>query len=119
VRDVAEDIERNRIYIPLEDLERFAVTEKMLRTGEINEEVRALLAFEIERARDYIREGEKLIDHLPRHARGCPMLLAAIYSRILDRIEMKGYDVFSARVSLSTKEKLILTFRTWVRAFLR
>lgn len=119
VRDVAEDIERNRIYIPLEDLERFAVTEKMLRTGETNEEVRALLAFEIERARSYIREGEKLIDHLPRHARGCPMLLAAIYSRILDRIETKGYDVFSARVSLSTKEKLILTFRTWVRAFLR
>ena len=47
------------------------------------------------------------------------MLLAAIYSRILDRIETKGYDVFSARVSLSTREKLILTFRTWVRAFLR
>ena len=119
VRDVAEDIERNRIYIPLEDLERFAVTEKMLRIGEINEEVRALLAFEIERARGYIREGEKLIAHLPRHARGCPMLLAAIYSCILDRIETKGYDVFSARVSLSTREKLILTFRTWVRAFLR
>lgn len=119
VRDVAEDIERNRIYIPLEDLERFSVTEKMLRTGETNEEVRALLAFEIERARGYIREGKKLIDYLPRHARSCLMLLAAIYSRILDRIETKGYDVFSARVALSTREKLILTFRTWVRAFLR
>ncbi len=119
VRDVAEDIERNRIYIPLEDLERFAVTEEMLRTGETNEDVRALLAFEIERARGYIRKGERLIDHLPRHARGCLMLLAAIYSRILDRIETKDYDVFSVRVSLSTREKLILTLRTWIRAFLQ
>ncbi len=119
VRDVAEDIERNRIYIPLEDLERFAVTEEMLRIGETNEEVRALLSFEIERARGYIRKGERLIDHLPRHARGCLMLLAAIYSRILDRIETKDYDVFSVRVSLSTREKLILTLRTWIRAFLR
>jgi phytoene synthase len=116
---VAEDIRRDRIYLPREDLERFGVTEEMLRTGETNEEVCSLLAFEIERARSYIHEGEKLLEHLPRHARGCPSLLGAIYSRILTRTEERGYDVFTGRVSLSTREKLTMTLHTWVRAFLR
>jgi phytoene synthase len=119
VRDVAEDMHRERVYIPGEDLEHFGVTEEMLRASEATEKVQALLAFEIERARGYLYEGKKLLPYLPRHARRCPMLLSSLYSRILDRIEAKGYDVFSSRVSLSTAEKLILTFRTWVQAFLR
>lgn len=119
VRDVAEDMHRERVYIPGEDLEHFGVTEEMLRASVTNEKVRALLAFEIERARGYLYEGEKLLAYLPHHARGCPMFLSAIYSRILKRIEEQGYDVFSSRVSLSTREKLALTLRTWIRAFLR
>jgi len=119
VRDVAEDMHRERVYIPGEDLERFSVTEEMLRASVANEKVRALLAFEVERARGYLQEGKGLLTHLPRHSRGCPALLAALYSRILDRIEERDYDVFSSRVSLSTREKLALTLRAWVRAFLR
>jgi len=119
VRDVAEDIERDRIYIPLEDLKRFNLAEEDLKEGRMNEHMRALLAFEIERARDYLGEGRKLLTYLPRHARGCPSLLAEIYSRVLDLIEERDYDVLSSRVSLPTREKLILTLRTWVRAGLR
>lgn len=119
VRDIAEDIARDRIYLPQEDLVRFGVTEKMLRNGEMNKEVHALLSFEIERAWQYMTEGGSLLDHLPRHARSCPMLLISLYSRILDRIEARGCDVFSSRILLSTSEKLILMLRTWIRALLR
>lgn len=119
VRDVAEDIARNRIYLPQEDLERFGVSEANLRERKAAETLRGLVAFESARAREYLREGERLLARLPRRSRGCPALLAAIYSRILNHIEANNYDVFAVRVSLSTLEKVWLMLRTWVKALLQ
>lgn len=119
VRDVTEDIERDRVYLPKEDLKRFGVCEEDLQAGRLSGRMRALLAFEVERARDYLREGEKLLPYLPRRARGCPALLSGIYSRILERIEERDYDVFSSRIFLPSAEKLSLTLRTFGRAVLR
>ncbi len=119
VRDVAEDIARNRIYLPQEDLERFGVLKEDLRKPEVPEALRALVAFESARAREYLYEGEKLLTRLPRRSRGCPALLAAIYSRILDKIEDNNFDVLTSRTSLSTCEKVWLMLRTWVKALLR
>ncbi len=58
IRDVREDAERGRIYLPLEDLQRFGVTEAELLDGVYNDRFRALMAFEAERARDFYREAE-------------------------------------------------------------
>jgi phytoene synthase len=119
VRDIAEDLTRDRVYLPQEDLERFGVYEQDLRKSKASEALRALVAFESARAREYLCEGEKLLAYLPRRSRGCPALLAAIYSRILNRIEDNNYDVLASRTSLSTCEKVWLMLYTWVKTLLR
>ena len=119
VRDVAEDIARDRVYLPEEDLKRFDVVEEGLRKKESSQALRRLVVFESERAREYLCEGGRLLVHLPRRSRGCPALLAATYSRILDKIEAKDYDVLTSRTSLSVCEKLALMGRTWGRTFLQ
>jgi phytoene synthase len=111
VRDVAEDIDRGRIYIPLEELNRFGVSEDELSEKKLSAGIRAMLAFEVERAREYIHRGEELLGYLPRRSRGCPAMLATLYLRLLDQIEGHSYDVFSFRPSLSKGEKLTLTLR--------
>lgn len=119
VRDVREDIARDRIYLPREDLERFGVTEDDLRKAEASKALRELVTFESVRARKFLREGERLLTRLPRRSRGCPALLAALYSRILDQIRQRDYDVLTVRVSLSSWEKGCLMLHTWVKALLR
>lgn len=113
VRDVAEDIAINRVYIPQEDLRRFGVSEEMLRVGRMNDKMRNLLSFESERARQYIREGERVSEFLPRNARRCIALLGTIYTRILEMAAARGYDVFRERLSLSSRQKIGLILRTW------
>ncbi len=118
VRDVREDADRDRIYLPEEDLNQFNVQEKEILAGEWSTRMQALLAFEANRARDRIADGLKLIPALPHHARPFPLFLARVYGGILDRIEAQNYDVFSGRVSLTTSTKLFLLVRTFVTAFL-
>jgi len=115
VRDVDEDIRRERCYIPIEDLKRFGVSKEDLEQGKLGKCVRELFSFEIARARSYMHAGEKLLEYLPRRSRGCPALLIGIYSRVLNRIEQRRYDVFSGRISLTTREKLSLTLRTLIQ----
>ena len=113
VRDVAEDIAIDRVYIPQEDLRRFGVTDEMLRVGRMNDKMRNLLAFESERAKKYMREGERVSEFLPRNARRCIALLGTIYTRILEMAAARGYDVFRERLSLSSRQKVGLILRTW------
>ena len=113
VRDVGEDIAIDRVYIPQEDLRRYQVTEGMLRSGTMNDQVRDLLAFESERALRYMRAGRRVSRYLPRNARGCIDLLAEIYTRIMKTAKARDYDVFKERVSLPTHEKLLLILRSW------
>jgi 15-cis-phytoene synthase len=111
LRDIREDAERDRIYLPAEDLRSFGVAEEDLRTGNRNEAVLRLLRFEAERARRYYEESRPLLDLI--HPRSRPSLLAliTIYSRLLDRIEEKNYDVFSGRVRLAAVEKSWIMLR--------
>ncbi|HDL85031.1 MAG TPA: phytoene synthase, partial [Candidatus Acetothermia bacterium] len=113
VRDVAEDIAIDRVYIPQEDLRRFEVTEGMLRDGAMNDQMRDLLSFESERALHYMRTGRSVSKFLPRNARGCIVLLAEIYTRILRIARARDYDVFKKRLSLPTGEKMLLILHTW------
>lgn len=108
IRDVTEDLARDRIYLPREDLERFGVTEEAMRAGRVDGPWRALCAFQVERARALFREGAKLVPFVERRSRACPLALAAIYTALLDEIERRGFDVFSGRVSLGAARKLSL-----------
>ena len=113
MRDVKEDAERDRIYIPLEDITRFGYSERELMEGRNNESFRSLMDFQAARARGYFDSGERLMPLLSRESRACAGVLHQLYSRILDRIESTGYDVFERRIGLSVSEKLLLVARLW------
>jgi phytoene synthase len=118
VRDVAEDAQRDRIYLPQEDLARFNVSEASVKKGELTAELRALLAFEAARARELFRSAERLYPLIPeRRARACPRTLAALYMALLDEIERRGFSVFTSRASLGRGTKLRLALSGLVRSF--
>lgn len=106
LRDVREDLQRGRIYLPLRELERFGYSEEELIQNIINGRLIELMRFQVARARDYFERGRRLLRYLPSRSRPCPAVLAEIYQQILDRIEAQNYDVFAQRISLSPQEKL-------------
>jgi phytoene synthase len=113
LRDIAEDAGRGRIYIPLEDLERFELAESEILGGSTSARFRNLMRFQVERTRGYFDSARKLLPLLPALSRACPAMLEATYSRLLDRIEDRKYDVYRGRVSLGAAEKLLLVARIW------
>ncbi len=111
LRDIREDAGRGRVYLPLEDLERFGVTEEQLALGERTPAVLRLLEFEAARARAYYEEAMPLVAMVERRSRPSLRALISIYARLLERIRRRNYDVFSRRVSLSGAEKAWLVLR--------
>jgi len=111
MRDVAEDAERDRIYLPLDELADRGVTEAEILSGTDSEGFRAAMAHNGARARDYLARGERLLPLLDRRARMCVAMLSGLYREILGDIEARDYDVFAGRVSLSTPRKLGLMGR--------
>ncbi|MBI4337807.1 MAG: squalene/phytoene synthase family protein, partial [Chloroflexi bacterium] len=118
LRDIKEDVSLGRIYLPQEDLEHFGYTEGEVEAGVQNDRFRALMQFEASRAREHFQRGKRLIPLLPLRSRACPAVLGGIYSRLLDRIEARGYNVFRERISLSSREKLLLALRLWCLSLL-
>ena len=114
LRDLKEDAERDRIYIPQEDLERFGYSEDDLMRGVVDERFTSLMKYQTDRARSYYRSSRPLFDLIEPESRACLRLLHTAYGAILDRIEAYGYDVFSQRVGLSVREKLTMTARLWL-----
>lgn len=116
LRDVQEDLERDRIYLPLDELARFGYEEDDLRQGVANDAFRQLMAFQAWRARRYFESGRGLLPHLSRRARACVGVMAGIYSTILDDIQREPATVLKRRVSLSAGQKLALAGRELVRS---
>jgi 15-cis-phytoene synthase len=111
LRDVAEDLDRGRIYLPLEDLASFDLTEADLLARRSDERTIRLVRFEIARARALYALADRGIPRLPRHARKPVLLARCLYARILDRIEDQGCDVFAGRARTSGAEKLSVLAR--------
>ena len=111
LRDVAEDWDRGRIYLPLEDLERFRVTEWDFHGRRVNDRMRALLAFEIERTRALYREAEQGWPLLPPRSRACIRVAHHLYAGILDAIERMDYQVFRERARVTAPRRLWITAR--------
>jgi 15-cis-phytoene synthase len=112
LRDVREDAERGRIYLPLEDLRRFGVTPEQLAQAHnghgLTEPVRNLLHWEALRAEKYYESGEKLLPLIDADSRPALWVLITIYHRLLLKIKGLGYNVFSGRVSVPAYEKLAI-----------
>lgn len=116
LRDIKEDFAAGRIYLPQEDLNRFNATEEEIARGRVSKNFRALLSFEIARARHLYREAEEGIKLLDRDARFTVLLAARLYARILDEIEQSGFDVFARRAHVSLVGKLRAAPRIWREA---
>jgi len=116
LRDVAEDLDRDRIYLSREAFHRHGIDERVLQDRRVTDTLRALFAEHADKARALLESGRRLLPMLPRCGRMCPWLLSEIYGRILERIVASGYDVFSGRVSLPKAEKIGLLLSTiWRR----
>lgn len=112
LRDVREDAENGRVYLPAEDLTRFGVTEEALRTGGPTDAFRALMQFETTRAWAYYRESFPLVGLTARSGRACLSALIGIYSNLLRAIEQANFDVLSRRIRLSSGEKVFILVKS-------
>ncbi|HVA24141.1 MAG TPA: presqualene diphosphate synthase HpnD [Chloroflexota bacterium] len=116
LRDVKEDAERGRIYLPQDELRRFGYTEEELLAGVYNQAFCQLMAFQAERAWQYHNSGHRLLPLLDVRARACTATMQGIYREVLQRIEAANYAVFDGRISLSGRDKLSLTAGAWIRS---
>jgi phytoene synthase len=103
LRDVREDSQKQRVYLPAEDFERFGVSPD---TFHPSSAFRKMMEFEAGRARDYYNESAPLIDLIDADSRPSLRALIGIYSRLLDRIVASSYDVLARRIRVPTWEKL-------------
>ncbi|MBE9222505.1 phytoene synthase [Cyanobacterium stanieri LEGE 03274] len=116
LRDVGEDIDRNRIYLPLEDLAKFDYTEEDLFNKVIDDRWRNLMRFEIKRARKYYVDAERGIRALNPDGRWPVWTALMLYQGILDVIEKNDYDVFNRRAFVPTPNKMLYLPVAWLRA---
>lgn len=116
LRDVREDAERGRIYIPQNEISAFGYSERELLAGEVTPAFRRLIAFQAARAKEYFSLGRVLLPHLPRRARACVGVMTGIYESVLSGIERDPAVVFRRRLSVGTPRKLMLAGREVVRS---
>ncbi len=115
LRDVREDYDRGRIYLPADELERFGVTEGNIAAGSVTGAFVDLMKFQIARARRYYRSAASGFEALPDDgSRRCVRLMASTYAAILDEIERRGYDVFSGRAVVPFRRKLTIALLDFV-----
>jgi phytoene synthase len=115
IRDVGEDARRNRIYLPMDEMQQFGVTAADILNARESDNFQKLMAFQIERARRYYQQA---FDHLPaadRKAQRAGLIMAAIYRAVLDEVERSGCHVLKERVSLGPAYKLWLAIKAWLQ----
>jgi 15-cis-phytoene synthase len=115
LRDVGEDWRRGRVYLPVEDLERFGCTEHDLASCIVDERFVSLMRYEIDRARKLYEVADEGMRFIPRGRRFPVVVARELYAAILDRIEAQDYDVFSRRAQVSRPGKLLFAARCAVR----
>jgi len=116
LRDVKEDAAMGRIYLPQEDLRKFGVSEEQIFSGEMSDSFVEMMKFQIGRARDYYRTGEKGISLLEKDSRFTVLLASRTYARILDEIERQHYDVFTRRAHTNFSQKIFSIPKIWREA---
>lgn len=106
IRDVPEDWELGRVYIPQDELASFGLGEDDIATGAVTPAWQALMAYQASRARSYLESGLTLLDYLDARSAACVSAFANLYRATLERIEESGFDVFDGPPRLSALAKL-------------
>jgi phytoene synthase len=114
-RDVGDDLDRDRVYLPQDELARFSVTESDLFARKENDAMRNLIEFQIERASSYFRAAEPLVRELSFDARFPTLLMGGVYATVLARLRRNPLVVLRKRLSLGRVEKIIVVARRLVR----
>ena len=116
IRDIGEDLERGRIYLPIQELEDFGVDESMLLKGKVTPEIVSALKFQISRVRTLQAESKAGIALLPANVRPCIEAASELYCGIVDEVEKIDYQVFAKRAKTSKLRRMSVTLPAWLRA---
>jgi len=108
LRDLGEDRSRGRVYLPQEDLQKFGCDSKTICTDATCPSFQALMQFQVERTKSYYTLAEELDQYLSPMGRAINRLIVQTYRRLLTRIEMAKFDVFSRRIRVPRSEKMKL-----------
>jgi phytoene synthase len=116
IRDIGEDLERGRVYIPKDELAQFGVDREMLEARQLTPEITNALKFQIERVRKLQREAAPGILQLSPASRPCIEAASELYCGIVDEVEAIGYDIFNKRAKTSTARRLKVASKAYVKA---
>lgn len=115
LRDLGEDARAGRVYLPAEDLRSFEYSADDLLHSRRNAQFGKLMRFEVDRARQYFRRGEELLDYISPQGRPILSAMLRIYGGLLSEIERRDFDVFSRRVRLASWRKAWISLDETVR----
>jgi phytoene synthase len=116
IRDVGEDLDRGRVYLPQDELAQFGVDREMLEARKLTPQITAALKFQIERVRQLQREATPGILQLEPASRPCIEAASELYCGIVDEVEAIGYDIFNKRAKTSTGRRLRVAGKAYVKA---
>jgi phytoene synthase len=112
LRDIKEDWEKGRIYLPQDEMEKYGVTEKDIADSRVNDNFKRLMEFQIQRTREYYTGSLQGFKFIPsRRLRFVALSMLRMYSAILDKIEQSGLDVFSKHPHISGPRKLFIVLQ--------
>ena len=113
IRDVKADLNQGRVYLPQEDLARFGVSEESLAAGQMTGAISNLLAHQCQRARHFYAAAAQAMPHDAARKLVAAEIMGGIYFEILQRIERRGYDVFSERVRVPKLQRARIALQIW------
>jgi len=116
IRDVGEDARKNRIYLPIDDLQKFGVTAADILHARTSEHFTKLMQFQARRAESYYARAFEALPAEDRRAQRPGLIMAAIYRQLLAEIERDGFKVLTQRTSLTPLRKFWIAWKTWVAA---
>lgn len=115
IRDVSEDLDRGRIYLPIAELAQHGVTREMLEERALTPQIVSALKFQIARVRELQSEATPGIAMLAAHSRPCIEAASELYCGIVDEVEKIGYDIFNTRAKTSTARRLKVFISAYVK----
>ena len=115
IRDVGEDLDRGRIYLPITELAEHGVTREMLEARELTPQIVSALKFQISRVRQLQREATPGIELLSPSSRPCIQAASQLYCGIVDEVEKIGYDIFNKRAKTSSARRLRVFISAYVK----
>jgi phytoene synthase len=116
IRDVAEDLDRGRVYLPLDELAKFGVDRDMLERRVLTPQIIEALKFQIARVRSLQREADAGIGYLDKESRPCIRAASELYCGIVDEVEAIGYDIFNKRAKTSTARRARVAGLAYIQA---